>query len=256
MDKRQLQERRMREAVAEQPHDDLLAEVCRYHSVPVMDHEVERFLARMPPNARVLDIGGCWGWHWRRLGSQRRDVTVVIADFVRGNLVHARKLLGPLAGSQVLLATADATDLPFADATFDGVWTVQTFQHIPDFERAAVEAHRVLVKGGLFSSYSAHRTPLYQLAYRLIGRRLHMDGLGSDGLYLIRANNGQRSIIEKVFGARVTDRYTESLFHPDLRMIRAGREGSLLGRIDAALSDFSWLGRWIGRQRSFSSTKR
>ena len=61
----------------------------------------------------------------------RPDVGVLIVDFVRSNLPHARNILGDLVGGQVALMHADATALPFAvDSSFqdfDGVWTVQTF---------------------------------------------------------------------------------------------------------------------------------
>lgn len=106
----------------------------------------------MPQGALILDVGGCWGWHWRRLSKTRPDVGVLIVDFVRANLVHAQNVLGELVGDQVALMHADATALPFiVDSRFkgfNGVWTVQTFQHIPAYDKAVAEAFRVLKGGG------------------------------------------------------------------------------------------------------------
>ena len=53
-------------------------EISQSHSIPVMDREVELFLAKMPLNATILDIGGGYGWHWRNLPSLRPDIKVVI----------------------------------------------------------------------------------------------------------------------------------------------------------------------------------
>lgn len=158
----QATERALRERVAAVHYDNYLDAISHSHSIAVMDYEVDRFLAKIPQGGLILDIGGCWGWHWRRLVNTRPDVGVLIVDFVRSNLPHALNVLGSLVGHQVALMHADATALPFAvDANFpgfDGVWTVQTFQHIPAFDKAVSEAYRVLKRGGgvrqLFTQYS------------------------------------------------------------------------------------------------------
>ncbi len=201
----QAPERALRERVAAQHYDSYLAAIAHSHSIPVMDHEVDRFLARMPQGALILDIGGCWGWHWRRLATTRPDVGVLIIDFVHANLSHAQKVLGPLVGAQVALMHADATALPFPDADaasagFDGVWTVQVFQHIPDFARACREAHRVLKPGGQFANYSLHPTPLNRTIYRLLGKTFHTEGMVKNAFHFTSANDSQRQIIADIFG--------------------------------------------------------
>ena len=55
-----------------------------------MDHEVEQFISDLPMNSIILDVGGCWGWHWRNLEVIRPDIDVVIVDFVRANLIHVK----------------------------------------------------------------------------------------------------------------------------------------------------------------------
>ena len=253
-------ERALRERVAAEHYDDYLAAIAQCHSIPVMDREVGRFLACQRRDAMVLDIGGCWGWHWRRVGDTRPDVGIVIVDFIRGNLVHAKKMLGPLVGTQVALVHADASALPFptGDAPgsgFDGVWSVQALQHIPGFQRACGEAQRVLAPGGRFANYSLSITPIVRLVYGLCGKPYHTDGRLNDQFHLTRADDAQRTLVEQIFRAPATERYTECLFHPDLGLAFTGRDGSWIGRLDALLSDHAWLGRWTGRQRSVEVIK-
>ena len=249
-----------RDAVAARQSDDYMTAVAGSHSIPVMDYEVDRFLSNMPNGALILDIGGCWGWHWRRLATARPDVGVVIMDFARSNLVHAFRMLGPLVGAQVVLLHADATALPFLDADevqdgFDGVWTVQALQHVPDFLLACRESRRVLKRGGAFTNFSLHATPLNRLIYAIAGKHYHTEGKLDGAFHLTRANDEQRRALSGVFSATVNDRYSECLFHPDLRFSFSGRPGALLGRLDARLGALPWLGRWVARQRGFEVIK-
>ena len=56
-------------------------------------------------------------------------------------------------GGRVVLHRADATELPFADASIDHVFSIATFEHIADLGAALRELHRVLVPGGLVYSH-------------------------------------------------------------------------------------------------------
>lgn len=51
-------------------------------------------------------------------------------------------------GSGFSLALADAMHLPFRDASFDGVFCIDAFEHVPDGGCAAREFRRVLRPGG------------------------------------------------------------------------------------------------------------
>lgn len=48
----------LRERVATKHYDDYLDAISKSHSISVMDHEVDRFLANMPRDALILDVGG------------------------------------------------------------------------------------------------------------------------------------------------------------------------------------------------------
>lgn len=252
-------EKELRERVAAHQYNDYLKAISKSHSIPVMDDEVDRFLSKMPKGALILDIGGCWGWHWRRINETRPDVGVLIIDFVKTNLNHALNILGPLVGTQVILMHADATALPFkskSEGVFNGVWTVQTFQHIPDFTNAVKEAHRVLKQGGYFINYSLHVTPLNKLIHKIMGRHYHSEGMVKNTFYLTRANKKQLKIIEEIFSSKVTDRFSECIFHPDLKFVFSGSQGNMFGKIDILLSNIPNIGRWIARQRSFGAEKK
>ena len=159
-------EKRNRLALAQADLPRPLVEVSRHHSVEVMDHEVLAFLDKIPPQARILDIGGCWGWHWRKIDQVSHGPRIFLLDFVPENFRHARTILSHAFQREVVALGGDAESLPFASETFDAVWTVQTFQHIRDFALACREAWRVLKPGGKFINYSLHAPVLLRILYR------------------------------------------------------------------------------------------
>ena len=55
-------------------------------------------------------------------------------DFIRSNLTIAKKLLGESINKNIFLVHANAIRLPFKNSSFDGLWSVQTTQHIPQIE--------------------------------------------------------------------------------------------------------------------------
>lgn len=250
----QADEVREREGVARRVHGDLLVEIGRHHSIPVMDREVRRFLRGVPEHGVVADVGGGWGWHWRRLDAERPDVSVVVVDFVRENLRHAARLLGAILNRQLFLVHGDATTLPFPPSVFDGYWSVQTLQHIPDFDQAVSEAHRVLRPNGQFACYSLNREKVIEFAYRLLGKSYHVRGQRPGSFYLARGSAEDARTISRLFGSRVRSRYTEVLFHPDLRL-RTGGSVSWAGRADASLSSNMPVFAWVARQRSYHTRK-
>lgn len=50
---------------------------------------------------------------------------------------------------------ASATDLPFADSTFDAAWSIAVLEHIPNPEKALLEMRRVLKPKGLLFLHAA-----------------------------------------------------------------------------------------------------
>jgi ubiquinone/menaquinone biosynthesis C-methylase UbiE len=249
-------ERAMRESVAAHKYDDYFVELAKYHSVEVMYKEVRRFTDLVPEHGVILDVGGGWGWHWRRIAAYRPDLQVVIVDFVRSNLHHARNILGSAVGQNVWLIHGDATKLVFQDLSFDAYWSVQTLQHIERFDVAVREAHRVLKAMGAFATYSLNNAALVRWIYRLRRKRYILNGVMPNGVYLRRADSEQADIIAHIFQAPVQERFSEVLFHPDLRMPVGGRENSIIGKLDAGLAWPAFVARLVARQHSFHAIKR
>lgn len=97
--------------------------------------------------ARVLDVGSAWGFNVMaldRLGMRAVGVDLVPDQFPVGKRIAAHN------GVAFDVAGADASALPFADASFDHITMVETFEHIFDADRprALAECLRVLRPGG------------------------------------------------------------------------------------------------------------
>jgi SAM-dependent methyltransferase len=79
-----------------------------------------------------------------KLGKQAYGVDLVEDQFTAG------RRIAEASGVDLLAAGADASSLPFPDASFGGISMVETFEHIfeADRARAAAECYRVLRPAG------------------------------------------------------------------------------------------------------------
>lgn len=99
--------------------------------------------------ARVLEIACGTGIVTRHLrDSLPKSATLVASDLNEAMLAYAAGKFGPDDGIE--WKQADATALPFADASFDAVVCQFALMFFPDKAAALREVHRVLVPGGLF----------------------------------------------------------------------------------------------------------
>lgn len=73
--------------------------------------------------------------------------TIIGSDLNEGMLAEAAT--HPVEGAPVEWRQADATDLPFDDATFDAVLCQQGLQFVPDKTTAVAEMRRVVKSGGV-----------------------------------------------------------------------------------------------------------
>ena len=244
----------LRKAVAGHQYDDILGNISRHHSIEVMDHEVRRALKYYAPIGSVIvDVGGCWVWHWRTLDQLRPDITVLIVDFVKENLFHAQKILGDQVGHNIHLIHGDATCLPFPDDSISLYWSSQTLQHVPNIRLALQEGWRILKDGAWLINYSFNRAWLVEAIYRFLRKTYVVEGKANQ-FWLARATPTQRRIFEDVFGCPVNVRFTEILFQPNFGF-RSGKEGSLLGKFDARLSNTNPFWSWLARQQSYEVKK-
>lgn len=91
---------------------------------------------------RVLDVGSGPGRDGLLLQEAGKEVTCLDASEAMIKLSTERGLNSTLG---------DFTALPFADASFDGVWSYTAYLHVPkkDMSTALVEARRVLALRGI-----------------------------------------------------------------------------------------------------------
>ena len=105
-----------------------------------------RLRARSP--ARVLELAAGTGVVTRALASVLAPASSIVASDLNAPMLEQAKAIGTTRA--VAWRQADATQLPFDDATFDAVVCQFGVMFFPDKARAFSEARRMLVAGGTF----------------------------------------------------------------------------------------------------------
>lgn len=96
----------------------------------------------------VLDAGCGEGTTAIRL-AEKYNIIVEGIDLLDFNIKSANKrLLNNSVQKSVNFLVGDYTKLPFPDNHFDGVYTMETLVHAPDYKSALLEFRRVLKPGG------------------------------------------------------------------------------------------------------------
>jgi ubiquinone/menaquinone biosynthesis C-methylase UbiE len=114
--------------------------------VSYVRERAERMLPQ-PSYDRVLEIGSGTGFFllnlWQAGFVKEPHATDISPGMLQACGENARRL-----GCDVKLRTADAEGLPFEDGTFDLVVGHAFLHHLPDWEQALRDCHRVLAPGG------------------------------------------------------------------------------------------------------------
>jgi len=107
-----------------------------------------RRLEAMPisPGQRLLDVG-CGNGIATLHVARSLDVIATGVDVDPDQIALARSAAAGL-DTNMAFQVANATRLPFADATFDIVTTSKTLHHIKDWQKAVAELVRVVKPGG------------------------------------------------------------------------------------------------------------
>ena len=130
--------------------------------------------AGIRPGARVLDagcgVGGSSIWLAQSRGASVIGITPVASQVARARRFAAAHRLG----DQVTFEQADYTHTPFADASFDVVWALESLCHAPDKAAFYREAARLLRPGGrlVIAEYLRSARPLNTQGERLLHRWL------------------------------------------------------------------------------------
>jgi SAM-dependent methyltransferase len=155
--------------------------------------------ANLPAGAKVLDIGCGPGWLWE----QGKDtfptgLSLTLADFSPGmvaDAVKAAEAAGRYADIEGVVA--DASKLPFADASFDAVLACHMLYHVPDARVALGEFKRVLRPGGILAvttNLEGNMEPFYALGAAAFG------GKASDPAADIFGLRKAEALIREQFG--------------------------------------------------------
>ena len=108
------------------------------HLESIRKHELDTVLGLMPSNCRLLEIGAGTGWQARAFKDHGYDVSAI--DLPSSNYRENRV---------VPIMDYDGQNIPFADNTFDIVFSSNALEHIPHIYEFQKEIHRVLKPGGV-----------------------------------------------------------------------------------------------------------
>lgn len=107
----------------------------------VMQHAFEHADQLFTDSEHLLDIGCGTGNFARYARTKHKGWELSAADIAPGMCEMA-------APHYQEIACSDMTDLPFADASYDGIFSSLAVQWVPDFSQAASEMFRTLRYGG------------------------------------------------------------------------------------------------------------
>lgn len=137
-------------------------EVQRYRS----HRHLPAWIASMEPGRTVLEIGcgvglDTWTMAQRGMRVSAVDLTQVAIETAAQRFARA--------GLEADFRVADACNLPYADDTFDYVYSFGVLHHVADTDKSIREVLRVLKPGGEARIMLYHRHSLNEWVHRLLG---------------------------------------------------------------------------------------
>ncbi|MPZ43899.1 MAG: malonyl-ACP O-methyltransferase BioC [Betaproteobacteria bacterium] len=210
-----------------------------YEAAAALAHEVagrmaERLeLLRAVPS-RVLDAGSGTG-HGARLLRRRYPGSVVVeADFSLGMLARSarragwwRRGLSRMTGAWEPRVCADVERLPFADASFDMVWSNLALQWLGAQQDALAELYRVLRPGGvcLFSTLGPDTLKELRAAYAQADSYVHVHRF-------IDLHDYGDMLVHARFADPVMDMEYFALTYPDVQALLRELKAASAGNAD------------------------
>lgn len=142
-----------------------LAAMDQFHALGLPATIALAELAECKPGERVLDIGAGIAGPARVLAERFGAHVTAVEPLARFRSLAAQ--LNAAAGLQDAIDIVDGQGdtLPFADGSFDLVWTQAVLPNVADVAAFAAEAHRVLVPGGRWALGETAAGPGGELLY-------------------------------------------------------------------------------------------
>jgi len=211
----------------------------RHHGYHKMIDELELgFIRRYAEGGRVLEAGCGTGLLLREVAGFARQA--VGFDLSRG-------MLRPAHGRGLAVAQASVTHVPFADASFDAVYSVKVLAHVERIHEALAELARVTRPGGtllleFYNSRSLRTLIKWLKPATRISTRAPVDDEAVytryDSIDDIRGYLPPRVKITDVRGIRVVT--------PHALVHRVPGLGRALRAVEEAAADAPWLRRFGG----------
>ena len=150
---------------AERLEPDDLAPLDEFHLLGRAATLALAQLAGISADERVLDLGAGLGGPARLLAGALR--AEVVAVDLAAEYCAVAEWLNDATGlsDRITVVHADALDLPFADASFDVVWSQHAQMNVDDKPRFYGEARRVLKDGGRLALWDAVAGPVQPIHF-------------------------------------------------------------------------------------------
>ena len=172
----------------------------------IFDH-----LTDLPGDARILELGCGRGDLW--VENRDRiplDWEITLSDLSPGMIGEAGSNLKS-SGGQFDYEVIDAQNIPYSEATFDGVVANHMLYHVPDRAKGIAEIHRVLKPGGLLFAATNGRDNMSAL-WDMLDTAIRADFDCVEGRF--RLEGGEQELRE-VFPKVTVDRYPDALHVTD-----------------------------------------
>jgi sterol 24-C-methyltransferase len=120
--------------------------LSKYEAQMLMNEQLAQKL-HLPVGSRVLDAGSGEGNVALYL-AEKHGLSVDGIDLLDFNVKNAKANATKKQQQHVSFQVGSYMHVPFADNSFDAVYTMETLVHAPDYRQALAEFHRVLKPGG------------------------------------------------------------------------------------------------------------
>ncbi|MEU8547107.1 methyltransferase domain-containing protein [Streptomyces roseoverticillatus] len=200
-----------------------------------MELVVARKLA-LPSASSVLDAG-CGVGDTARTIARASGVHVTGIDGIEPDVAIARQRSARVGepGRRTRFLLANYHALPFADASFEGVYTMESFVHSPDPRQGLAEFFRVLRPGGRLVMFEYSSTPQAHLLPKARSALIRVCELsGMPGMLMLTHGHLERLLQQAGF-------VVESAYDATEKVLPMLRCFSVLGRLPYALA------RGVGR---------